>query len=43
LVRASGTEPLIRVTAEGESLKTAETIMDRALAAVKRALEDLER
>jgi phosphoglucosamine mutase len=43
LVRASGTEPLIRLTVEGESLKTAEAIMDRALAAVKRALEDLEK
>ncbi|MGC8998368.1 MAG: phosphoglucosamine mutase [Candidatus Bathyarchaeia archaeon] len=41
LVRASGTEPLIRLTVEGESLKTAEAIMDRALAAVKRALGDL--
>jgi phosphoglucosamine mutase len=41
LIRASGTEPLIRLTAEGESLKTAEAIMDRALAAVKRTLEDL--
>jgi phosphoglucosamine mutase len=43
LVRASGTEPLIRLTVEGEFLKTAEAIMDRALAAVKRALEDLEK
>jgi len=43
LVRVSGTEPLIRLTVEGESLKTAEAIMDRALAAVKRALEDLEK
>ncbi|MEM1563877.1 MAG: phosphoglucosamine mutase [Candidatus Bathyarchaeia archaeon] len=43
LVRASGTEPLIRLTVEGESLKTAESIMDRALAAVKKAVEDLER
>ncbi|MEM2465882.1 MAG: phosphoglucosamine mutase [Candidatus Bathyarchaeia archaeon] len=42
LVRASGTEPLIRLTVEGESLKTAEAIMDRALAAVERALEDSE-
>ncbi len=41
LVRASGTEPLIRLTAEGESLKTAETIMDKALVAVNMALEDL--
>ncbi|MEM1540946.1 MAG: phosphoglucosamine mutase, partial [Candidatus Bathyarchaeia archaeon] len=37
LVRASGTEPLIRLTVEGESLKTAEAIIDRALAAVERA------
>jgi len=43
LVRASGTEPLIRLTVEGESLKTAEAIMDRALAAVNKALEDLEK
>jgi phosphoglucosamine mutase len=43
LVRASGTEPLIRLTVEGESLKTAETIIDRALAAVNKALEDLEK
>jgi phosphoglucosamine mutase len=43
LVRASGTEPLIRLTVEGESLKIAETIIDRALAAVNKALEDLEK
>ena len=43
LVRASGTEPLIRLTVEGESLKTTKTIMGRTLAAVKRALEDLEK
>ncbi|MEM1540873.1 MAG: phosphoglucosamine mutase [Candidatus Bathyarchaeia archaeon] len=43
LVRASGTEPLIRLTVEGESLKTAEAIMDRALAAVKRVVEGLEK
>ncbi|MEM3788503.1 MAG: phosphoglucosamine mutase [Candidatus Bathyarchaeia archaeon] len=43
LVRASGTEPLIRLTVEGESLKTAEAIMDRALAAVEKAVEGLEK
>ncbi len=43
LVRASGTEPLIRLTVEGESLKTAEAIMDKASATIKRALEDLEK
>jgi len=42
LVRASGTEPLIRLTVEGESLKIAKAIMEKALASVKRALEDLE-
>ncbi len=42
MVRASGTEPLIRLTVEGESLKTAERIMDKALAAVKRVAEGLE-
>ncbi|MCS7114993.1 MAG: phosphoglucosamine mutase [Candidatus Bathyarchaeota archaeon] len=34
LVRASGTEPLVRLTVEGESLKTAEGIMEKAAAVV---------
>jgi phosphoglucosamine mutase len=35
LVRASGTEPLIRLTVEGESLKTAKNMMDKALGFTK--------
>jgi phosphomannomutase len=35
LVRASGTEPLVRLTVEGESLKTAESIIKRGIAVVK--------
>lgn len=35
LVRASGTEPLIRLTVEGESLKAARAIMDNGTALVK--------
>jgi phosphoglucosamine mutase len=35
LVRASGTEPLIRLTVEGESLKAAQDIMQRGVALVK--------
>jgi phosphoglucosamine mutase len=34
LIRASGTEPLIRLTVEGESLKAARDIMDRGVATV---------
>jgi phosphoglucosamine mutase len=36
LVRASGTEPLVRLTVEGESLKTAQDIMKKGVAAVKK-------
>lgn len=36
LVRASGTEPMIRLTVEGESLKTAREIMKEAVVCVKR-------
>lgn len=35
LVRASGTEPLVRVTVEGESLKTAKEIMDKTKTVVR--------
>jgi phosphoglucosamine mutase len=38
LVRASGTEPLIRLTVEGESLKTARHIMKNGLLFVKKLL-----
>ena len=40
LVRASGTEPLIRLTAEGESLKAAENIMEKAVTLVKELVEE---
>lgn len=43
LVRASGTEPLLRLTVEGESLKAAESIMEKAVAIVKESMEDFER
>ncbi len=43
LVRASGTEPLLRLTVEGESLKAAERIMERAMTVVEEAVEDFER
>ena len=40
LIRASGTEPLIRLTVEGESLKAAEDIMSKRTALVKKQVED---
>ncbi len=39
LIRASGTEPLIRVTVEGESLKVANDIMQQGNALVKKHVE----
>ncbi|MEM1565961.1 MAG: phosphoglucosamine mutase [Candidatus Bathyarchaeia archaeon] len=42
LVRASGTEPLVRLTVEGESLKVAEKIMEKAASAVTKVVEDFE-
>lgn len=36
LVRASGTEPLVRLTVEGKSLKTAKEIMEKGVILVKR-------
>ena len=38
LIRPSGTEPLIRVTVEGESLKAARGIMEKAKALIQNAL-----
>jgi phosphoglucosamine mutase len=35
LIRASGTEPLIRLTVEGESLDAAKAIMQRGVGLVK--------
>jgi phosphoglucosamine mutase len=43
LARASGTEPLVRLTVEGESLKAAKRIMDKAVAVVKEVVEDFKR
>jgi len=43
LIRASGTEPLIRLTVEGESLKAANDIMGRGAALVKEQFEVLKK
>jgi phosphoglucosamine mutase len=40
LVRASGTEPLIRLTVEGESLKAAKDIMGKGTALVNKRVEE---
>jgi phosphoglucosamine mutase len=40
LIRASGTEPLIRLTVEGESLKVARDIMEKGKALFKKHIED---
>jgi phosphoglucosamine mutase len=40
LIRASGTEPLLRLTVEGESLKAARDIMEKGKALVKKHIED---
>jgi phosphoglucosamine mutase len=40
LIRASGTEPLIRLTVEGESLKAARDIMEKGTALVRKYVED---
>lgn len=42
LIRASGTEPLIRITVEGESLKAARDIMDKSIALVKAQIQEGE-
>jgi phosphoglucosamine mutase len=43
LVRASGTEPLIRLTVEGESLKVAKEIMKKGVALVKKLISEMEK
>ncbi len=40
LIRASGTEPLIRLTVEGESLKAAKDIMSKGTALIKEHVRD---
>ncbi len=39
LIRASGTEPLIRLTVEGESLKVASNILERGVKLIKENIE----
>ncbi|MEM2117850.1 MAG: phosphoglucosamine mutase [Candidatus Bathyarchaeia archaeon] len=41
LVRASGTEPLIRLTVEGESLKAAKEIMGKSVVFVRKLVEEM--
>jgi len=43
LVRASGTEPFIRLTVEGESLKATKEIMGKAVGHVKKFVEEMEK
>jgi len=43
LIRASGTEPLIRLTVEGESLKVANDIIGRGTTLVKNQFEELKK
>jgi phosphoglucosamine mutase len=43
LVRASGTEPLVRLTVEGESLKAAKEIMEKGVALVKKLVGEKEK
>ena len=43
LVRASGTEPLVRLTVEGESLKAAKEIMKKGVALVKKLVGEKEK
>jgi len=40
LVRPSGTEPLIRITAEAESVEEAENIMEKGIKQVKKSVEE---
>jgi phosphoglucosamine mutase len=40
LIRASGTEPLMRLTVEGESLRVAKQIMRESVRLVRRAIKE---
>jgi phosphoglucosamine mutase len=40
LIRASGTEPLMRLTVEGESLRAAKQIMRESVRLVRRVIEE---
>jgi len=42
LVRASGTEPLVRLTVEGESLKAAKEIMEKGVALIKNLIGEMK-
>jgi phosphoglucosamine mutase len=43
LIRASGTEPVIRLTVEGESLRTAKKIMEKGVMLVKQSAGEVKR
>jgi phosphoglucosamine mutase len=43
LIRASGTEPLLRVTVEGESLKAAKDIMRRVKILIRKQIKELQK
>jgi phosphoglucosamine mutase len=43
LVRASGTEPIVRLTVEGESLKASKEIMEKGVAFVKKLVGEMEK
>jgi phosphoglucosamine mutase len=43
LIRASGTEPMIRMTVEGESLKVANDIMGRGIVLIRNRYEELNK
>jgi phosphoglucosamine mutase len=43
LVRASGTEPLVRLTVEGESIKAAKEVLNRGMAVVNKLVGEMEK